>query len=281
MNAAALIAKVPALPPPSASIIRLSQMLGSQNADTHAIIEVVRQDGVMSAKLLGRCNSAAYALRSPVNSIEHAVMVLGHQEIHNLVISAGFGSLLNPALSGYAISEGDLWSHSLITAHVAAAVCRIAKNIEIDPSVAYMAGLIHDIGKHVLSHALDQDMQTAIHELIQRQKYTFVEAEAQIVGTDHAAVGKTLLHSWGLPELLIEAVANHHSPLLTPTPQLSAVVHVADIIAHQVGASPGRDSFAVRAHGDAVTALGLCLNDIDFLIASTVDDAQKVRAMIR
>lgn len=280
MNAAELIAKVPSLPAPSTSVTRLSQLLASPDADTHEIIKVVSQDGVMSAKLLGLCNSAAYALSSPVSSIDHAVIVLGLDQIHRLVMSVGFGGALSGALGGYAICAGELWRHSLITAHVAVLICNKARPAGIAPSVAYTAALVHDIGKSVFTHVLDEASQVAIRDLIERKKCSFSEAEQQVIGTDHAQVGECLLRSWGLPEVLVEAVANHHQPVIKPSPQLSAVVHVADVIAHEVGPSPGWSSFAMRVDENAVTALGIGALDVERLIMATSDEARKIEAMV-
>jgi HD-like signal output (HDOD) protein len=76
MKPEALIASVPKIPAPSPSVARLLELLARPDSDNDDMIKVVRQDGVMSAKLLGLCNSAAYGLSAPVSSIEQAVLLL-------------------------------------------------------------------------------------------------------------------------------------------------------------------------------------------------------------
>lgn len=280
MNAESLIAKVPQVPAPSPSVARLLELLARADADNDDMIKVIRQDGVMSAKLLGMCNSAAYGLSAPIHSIEQAVLMLGHSEIHRLVMSVGFSGPLSSEMRGYGIPESELWRHSLLTAFVAVVVAGKARNINLDPAIAYTAGLVHDLGKIVITHALDEATQRAMRELIDRQESSLLEAERLMLGTDHAEVGACLLRKWGLPELLVEAVANHHHPVIQPQPQLSAIVHVADIIALEAGAAPGWASFAMRAEESAVEALGFGSADIERLIISAADATKQVEEMV-
>lgn len=279
MNAETLIAKVPNLPAPAPSVARLLELLAKPDADNDDMIKVIRNDGVMSAKLIGLCNTAAYALSSPVNSVEQAVLMLGHSEIHRLVMSVGFADAVSPKMSGYAMAEGELWRHSLLTAYTAVAVTALARKTSFDPSIAFTAGLVHDIGKIVVTHALDEATQNQMRDLILRNEHSLIEAEQQVLGADHAEVGATLLRKWGLPELLVESVANHHQPVIKPKPALSAIVHVADVIALEAGPSPGWASFAMRADESAVEALGLGREDIERLIISAYDALTQVEEM--
>lgn len=280
MIASTLISKVPNLPAPAPSVAQLLELLAKPDADNDDMIRVIRKDGVMSAKLLGLCNSAAYGFTSPVSSIEQAVLMIGHSEIHRLVMSVGFSGSLSPQMTGYAMAEGELWRHSLLTAYVAVAVTAVARRVNIDPSIAYTAGLVHDIGKIVITHTLDAATQTKMRELIVSNEHSLVEAERLILGTDHAEVGACLLRKWGLPELLIEAVMNHHTPPVKPKPGLSAVVHVADVVALEAGPSPGWGSYAMRADEAATDALGLGREDIERLIISAYDAVEQVDEMI-
>lgn len=280
MKPEALIASVPKIPAPSPSVARLLELLTRPDGDNDDMIKVVRQDGVMSAKLLGLCNSASYGLSSPVSSIEQAVLMLGHTEIHKLVISVGFSGALSPAMPGYAMQDGELWKHSLLTAYTAVAVTALARRSSVDPSIAYTAGLIHDIGKIVITHALTTDAQKELRQLIDFGAKSLLEAEREVIGCDHAEVGACLLKQWGLPEVLIESVANHHTPVTKPKPLLSAIIHVADIVALEAGISPGLASFATRVDEEAVEGLGLDREHIEALILSAYDSLARVEEMI-
>jgi putative nucleotidyltransferase with HDIG domain len=280
MNASSLIARVPHLPAPAPSVARLLSLLSRPDADNEEIIQVVGRDGVLCAKLLGLCNAASYGLATPVGSIEQAVMYLGHREIHRLLMSVGFGGALSRELTGYAIGEHELWRHSLLTAYVAVDTAARLPNTEIDSSITYTAGLIHDIGKVVISYSLDASTQAAVLELIEQKKCSLIQAEREVVGTDHAEVGACLLSGWQLPEILIEAVANHHQPVFEPKPELSAIVHVADVIALEAGCSPGLGSYAMRADEEAIAALGLTPEDMERLVISAFDSLTEVEERV-
>jgi putative nucleotidyltransferase with HDIG domain len=234
----------------------------------------------LSAKLLALCNSAAYGLATRVGSIAHAVLYLGYSEIHRMVMSIGFGETMNPSLLGYALEDGQLWLHSLLTAYVTEHVLAVTHRVQANRSLAYTAGLVHDIGKIIISHALDGKTQAAMRHLVDRGESSMIEAEQTVLGTDHAEVGACLLKTWCLPDSIVEAVANHHKPVIKPHPQLSAVVHVANVIALKAGWSPGWASFATRADEAAVAALGLDSEHVQKLIISAHDSLTDLEGTI-
>lgn len=279
MKADELIVKAQDLKAPSPSVIKLLSMLSEEEADNDEIIQVITQDSIISSKLLGLCNAAVYGLVTPVTSIDQAVLYLGHSEIHRLVMAASFGGVLSPALKGYAIGEQQLWQHSLLTAHVAVIISDRTPHPVIDPAIAFTGGLIHDIGKNVISRALTPEHIATLLELIEKSEHTLLAAEYAVLGTDHAEVGARLLRKWRLPELLVEGVANHHKPSFKPHAKLSTLVHVADLIAHEAGNSPGIGSYAAHADEAAVAALGLEQTDLENLVIEAYDTLADVEGM--
>jgi putative nucleotidyltransferase with HDIG domain len=280
MKAEALITRVGNLRSPSPAVASLLSLLTQAETDNDDVIRVVKQDSVLSAKLLGLCNSAAFGLSTPIGSVDQAVLYLGHTEIHRLVMAISFGGALGTVLPGYSMEETQLWRHSLLVAFATERVLDRTSSVVIDPSVSYTAGLVHDIGKIVVNHALDTTTRTSIQDLVERHEHSLVEAEEAVLGTDHAEIGAVLLRKWRLPEVIVEAVANHHRPPIVPKPQLSTVVHLADVLAHEVGASPGWSSFAVRAEEETVEALGIGPEQIQNLVIDTCDAIDEVEHML-
>lgn len=270
MNANELIAKANYLKAPSPAIVQLLGLLSKSDCDNEEIIRIIQQDATISAKLLGMCNSAVYGLAMPVSSIDQAVLYLGHSEIHRLALNAGFNDKLNPALSGYAIREDELWQHSLLTGLVCVMLAESTGEPEVDQAIAYTGGLIHDIGKIVISRAISPPHRDAILDLIERKEETLVAAERAVLGTDHAEVGARLLETWRLPKLLVEAVAYHHRPTSSPL-KLSALVHVADLIALEAGRAPGIGSFAKKADGPTLEALKLNSDTMEEFVLKAYD----------
>src|SRR5208337_3822240 len=109
------------------------------------------------------------------------------------------------------------------------------------------AGLLHDIGKSVISKVLTPKTRADIRTKIAGQFLSRIEAEKAVLGADHCEIGACLLKRWSLPELIVEAVADHHSPVLKPSIQLSALVYLANCAVHLCGAAPGWQAQAIQA----------------------------------
>jgi putative nucleotidyltransferase with HDIG domain len=140
--------------------------------------------------------------------------------------------------------------------------------LNVEPSVAFTAGLLHDIGKLALNEVLTEEDLITMRSCIREKSQSYAEAEQQVLGFDHAEVGACLLKAWKLPAEIVEAVAHHHHPVCRPRLQLSALVHAADCVAHEMGANFGRDAFAVRVDGQVADALQLTPERMDgFMLA--------------
>ena len=276
MNAETLIGRTPNLQAPSPTVVRLLNLLNNPDADYDEVIATVNRDAVLSAKLLAICNSTSYGLAQPVASVGQGVLYLGFGEIHRLVMALSFGSQIGSGLSGYDMEAGVLWHHSLVTALLTPRVLGISKKFATDTSIAYTAGLVHDIGKLVIGQALDAAARERLHQIVQAGETSLLQAEKSVIGCDHAEVGACLLQQWRIPEIIVEAVAHHHQPNLDGSGSLSALVHVADVVAHQTGASPGWASFAFSLHESALTFLGLSLADLEALTFAVLDCQESV-----
>jgi putative nucleotidyltransferase with HDIG domain len=277
MKPETLVGKTPNLTAPSPTVTRLLQLLTGPDVDYDEVVGAVARDPVLTAKLLALCNSASFGLAKPMASIKQAVAYLGYCETLRLVMALNFGDKVNVELPGYAMEPGALWNHSLVTALLSSHVLGLSRKIDADGSVAYTAGLVHDIGKVVIGQMLDAEMRDQIQAILAASDTSLIDAEKRIIGCDHAEIGACLLRQWRLPEIIVEATAHHHAPALAGGPQLSAAIHVADAIAHQTGDSPGWGSFAITIHAEAVTALNLSQKDLNTLTFVAVESAEKVK----
>lgn len=271
MTAQELVAKVKNLPPIPNAALRLIGLLDKADTENDDIVQAIRFDNVLTAKLLRACNSPYFGFSEPVSSVDQAVLVLGHQQILHIVLTLAFGSSMTVSLPGHAAESTDLWQHSLTTA-MAAEVVADGGLIQAERSVAFTAGLLHDIGKLVLGQVIDAGQLAAVRGCMDIGGLSQSDAERQVLGADHAEVGACLLKSWNLPEDVVEAVANHHRPTLTPRPLLSAVTHVADCAAHLSAADPG----AVTLEAAVAASLGITPELMDQLVAEVRDASERV-----
>jgi len=276
MTAQELVAKVKNLPPVPHAALKLVSLLDLPAVSNTEVVQALRCDNVLTAKLLRACNSPYFGLAEPVGSVDQAVFILGHQQILHIVLTIAFGSAMVVALPGYAVEASELWRHSLVTATASEMIAKEFTDLNIEMPVAFTVGLLHDIGKLVLGQTLTADLQVKIRRLIEHEHIARAEAEKIVLGTDHSEVGALLLQSWHLPDELVEAVANHHQPILTPKPRLSVVTHLADCVAHLAGSAPGWDGYAVRINNELVTSLAITPEQIEQMVANVRESSDRV-----
>jgi len=279
MKAHEMVAKVRTLPSVTPAALKLLALLGQPSAINDEIVELVRLDTVLTAKLLRACNSPALGLHEPVSSVDRAVLLLGHNEIQRMVTTLAVHGALSVRLPGYDTLVNDLWQHSLLTAAAAESIVSHSADGS-DTSAAFTVGLLHDIGKLIVGQFLTTESRAAVHRLL-LEGFTTAEAERGVFDTDHAEVGACLLYMWRLPARTIEAVANHHRPVLDP-PRFSAVAYVANCVAHAAEGGPGSEAYRLPANAHALKCLNLEAQEIESLgtTARTASDrfAQLVAA---
>jgi putative nucleotidyltransferase with HDIG domain len=276
MTAQEIINKVKNLPPISQAALKLVNLLEQAEISNDEIVQVIKCDNVLTAKLLRACNSPYFGLDDPVSSVDQAVLMLGHQQILHIVLTLAFGSAMVVPLPGYAVEANELWRHSLITATASEIVASEAFDMNVEAPVAFTVGLLHDIGKLVMSQALTPEIQAEIRQHIEQQGCSRSEAEKIVLGCDHGEIGACLLQSWNLPEEILEAVANHHKPICEPRPKLSVITHLANCLAHLAGSAPGWDGFAMRVDPQAVAALNIDEGQLERLVIHVREAYERV-----
>jgi putative nucleotidyltransferase with HDIG domain len=261
------IAKATDLPMVSETARKLVVLL--DKADTHRdeIVQTLRCDNVLTAKVLRACNAASVGLKHPVGSVDQAVLLLGSDTIFRMVCAIGFAGAMGYGQPGFAVEANGLWGHSLSIGLGSEYLTATESYGQFPPSLAFTAGLLHDIGKLVMNQVLTPSTRTKIRDMIASENVSRVVAEKAVLGFDHAELGACLLQKWSLPPPILEAVARHHAPVVQPTVQLSAVVYLANCAAHLASKTPGWDVYAVRANKAAADALSLDAQKLEEMVA--------------
>jgi len=280
MTAYELVAKVKNLPPISQAALQLVNLLDEPAVSNEDVVQVLKYDNVLTAKLLRACNSPYFGLEDPVSSVDQAVLILGHHQILHIVLTLAFGGAMAVPLTGYAVESNELWRHSLTAATAAEHMANNGIDMNADPHVAFTVGLLHDIGKLVLGQVLTPEHQTNIRALVEDRRNSRWEAEKVVLGTDHAEVGGALLRAWNLPEEIIEGVTNHHSPVVDPDPKLSSVSHLANYIAHRLGSAPGLEAYAALVDIRVAEAFSLTPARIESITEGAKSSCDKVDQLI-
>ena len=179
------------------------------------VAKIISLDPSMSARLLKVVNSAYFGLAKPVADVARAGALLGLDRIMALVLGQGiFSAPVMPARYAASACEA-LWTHSIATA---TAAHRIAVDEELDKeqvAAAFLAGMLHDIGKLVLAMGMPEEYARVL-ELAQQQAGQRAGIETLELQAAHTDVGAYLVGLWGLPNTIAEAIAFHEDPSLSP-----------------------------------------------------------------
>jgi putative nucleotidyltransferase with HDIG domain len=194
----------------------------------NSICDLIRMDQALTAQVLQMANSALLGYMPTCSSISDAVMRIGFNRLRTLVIGVTTSGPLTRRLDGYNLQEGDLYRHSLAAAMAAQRIARFLRYP--DPEEAYVAGLLHDMGKMILDQYMQLDYGT-VTAYIHEKQVELIQVEAQMFGIDHAGVGGLMATRWNFPLLLSDAIRFHHVPSLARTKQdLASIVNIANAI---------------------------------------------------
>jgi len=257
---------LPVLPGIVLKVIKLTEDPDSTVQD---ISRLLNQDQVITAQVLKMANSAFYGFPRRIGSVTDAIVLLGFRTLRSIVMAAAVSDLLNQEIPGYAMEYGELWRHSQCAAMAARLIARKSKFAMLD--VAYTAGLLHDIGKIILNNAM-QDTYQEIVARVTSDNISFVEAEVQELGFNHAQVGARVVEKWNLPVETVEAIRYHHIPEKAEVnPRLTAIVHLADVISVSMGVGMGIDGLLYSVSEEAMQLLGLDEITIESIISELID----------
>jgi putative nucleotidyltransferase with HDIG domain len=251
---------IPSIPEAALAVVRMSN---DQNVTAHNIADRIAHDQSLAARVLRLSNSAYYGLPRQITTIQDAVILLGMKTVRHLALVASTFPWLARARKGYELGPQALWSHSIAVSIGAQLIAGKVKGISTDE--AFTAGLLHDLGKVVLSMWLEDKLS----ELVMRsevEQASFDKLEREVLGFDHGEVGAYLAERWNLPEPLHHAIRHHHRPdELEPNELLTDAVHVADILAMSLGFGIGGDGLRYGLCLGAMERLGVSGEEYDLI----------------
>jgi putative nucleotidyltransferase with HDIG domain len=251
---AEISAEVDELPAPPVSLAAVIAACDDPDVTVGQLAQRILQDQNLTASILKLANSAFYGLSRRITTVTEAIGLLGFSTIKSLAISSHTYRLLNRPLDGYAMAQGEIWRHS---AAVAMTARMLAVEVRLAPvEEAFIAGLLHDVGKVVLSSHLERAF-TSVVGRSQERHMPFVDAEREVLGFDHAELGAMVTQRWNFPPELVEAIRFHHTPAeAVLRPRLCHVVHLADAVCVMLGVGLGVDGLAYEVDGHALSSLG-------------------------
>jgi HD-like signal output (HDOD) protein len=252
------LAGIGKLPPFSPVLTKLLAMLADDDIMVGELADWVEKDTVLTGNVLRMVNSAAYGRMGTVANVRHAIAMLGLSRVRNIVLSLSVCAAMTPLELPAGWSARHFNLHAVAVANLSDL---IAQNTKVAyPDGAFVAGLLHDVGKLLLAVTCPNVYSYVIVET-KREGRTFNDVELADLGFSHAELSERVVESWKLPVPVQVAVRYHHDPAaeenVTGLPSLSHVVQVADGCANAMGISAVADGRAAEDPTPLLQALGL------------------------
>lgn len=258
------------LPPLPTTLNKVNELAQDPNSSISDLVEAISLDQAMVARILKICNSPFYGLNREITSISHAAAYLGFGTIQGIATGYGVSGMFEKGAQGYQLDQGELWRHSVACA-ITSRLIADEKSPELRDT-AFTAGLLHDIGKLILSKYVSQDAAT-IRDLVKQEEISFNDAERRILGLDHTEIGTKVAVKWKLARSLQDAIRYHHEPQLCETDdKIPHMVHIADCILMMIGLGVGVDGLNYTFHQASLDICGLTQEGLDDLIARSLSE---------
>ena len=203
------LASLNRLPPFSPVLNRLLATLAHEDVSFAKVADMLEKDVVLAGNVLGLVNSALYGRRERVNSVRHAVSLLGVNKLRNAALGMSITRLWGKVRTPPGWSMASFNQHS-----IAAAILSDLLSQEVAvvyPEGAFVAGLLHDFGLLLLAVGLP-DAYGQIERVCERDNLTVIEAEMRVLGLTHAELSAEVLQVWKLPEPIQVAVQYYLDP---------------------------------------------------------------------
>jgi putative nucleotidyltransferase with HDIG domain len=244
---------------------RLSVIIEKPRITLVEISAFISNDPALTTKVLKMVNSAIYGFPGRIASVSHATMLLGLNVIKGLLLGVSVFELMQKTMNG-------LYEHSLACA-IASRVIAQKKGLK-EPEEISVAGLLHDIGKVILTLEFQKEYEAAMNEA-QTKGISIFDAEKIQFNATHANVGSWLAEKWRFPRSLIEVIEYHHRPALSKNaPMETAIVHLADILVRARGFGFAGENFVPEINPASFELLNLSETDIKDVLKEMEDNME-------
>ncbi len=254
-------------------VTRILKTIFDEGSSIKDISKIVRLDSALTSKVLRVVNSAAFSLPKQISTLDHALAILGLETLKKILLSLSiFDTIFQEDKANCLFNKSYFWRHSLAVANVAQ---NIAHGLHYEhPDEAYVAGLLHDVGKIIMEQILGEDYTNYLKKLTINPTIMSTQSEDEYLSVNHALIGKLALEKWDLPESLQKAVELHHGTKEKDSEminELTAIVSVADFICW----TQALGSFKIFFHPTLAPEIEKIINLKDLKIGPIMEEMNK------
>ncbi len=234
-----VIEKIDDLPTLPRTVLQITALVNDPKSSAKDLARVITDDQVLTVRLLKLVNSSFYGFPQRISTVTGAIVLLGFDAIRNLLLTTSVFDLFANRNRHKKQDQERFWDHSLGCAVGAKVIGNYLRHDKIEE--LFVSGLLHDIGKIVEMMFLP-DKFSKIVAAVNRDNILMTTAENNVLGYNHAEVGKLLAEKWNLPVKLVQVIAHHHYPDSAGSFAMeAAIVHLADIFCRALNMGYGGD----------------------------------------
>ncbi len=217
------IEKTENLPTFSQAGRRALAMLSEPNVNQDDLAVVIKSDQALTTKILSSVNSPVFGLSREIKYLGEALRFLGLSETRKMVFVATTHFLFGGT------QDYQTWYHAILSGYIAEQLAERG-NVKLNPNDAYLAGLLHDVGKTFIEKVVPFVYRQILPTLTEEMGR--LNAELSLFGLDHTEIGAKMLSHWNFNQQFIDAIAYHHSPVFAFADPLGHLIWITNQIAH-------------------------------------------------
>ncbi|MDQ7816637.1 MAG: HDOD domain-containing protein [Melioribacteraceae bacterium] len=208
---------------------QLSEAIDDEYASNQRISQLISSDQATSLKILKVANSPLFGIQGKIESINQALLFLGHTEVKNILSTLSIVKQFNTRGDSHGLRPVDLWAHSIGVGIISRNLALISGHKKVDNY--FLAGILHDIGKLIFLEFVSKEYMFAV-EFAENENIPIKDAEKEILKIDHTQAGQLLAEKWKMPQYIQDVIQYHHSAQ-TPkgSSHLLSTVHISNIMA--------------------------------------------------
>lgn len=273
------------LPPFSPILNRLLASLAKEDVSFIKLGDLIEKDPVLAGNLLHLVNSALYARRGSINSVRHALSLLGINKLRNVVLGMSISRMWNQ------VKTPQTWSMARFNMHSAATGILsdlLTQRLTVQYAEgAFVAGLLHDVGRLLIALGLPEEYGHILHmhESPESGGKPLLECEMAVLGFTHPEISAEALSFWKLPEQIQNAVRYHHNPKGDPSARpaeiaLSRILDAANQYVNSTGVSILK-TCPETADPALIESLGLSSDQLQTLLVDFKTEFDAMSAFFR
>ncbi|NQT34486.1 HDOD domain-containing protein [bacterium] len=266
------------LVPLPSTVKTIMDIANDPRSSARDLAKEVKKDQSLTGKILKIVNSAYYGFHREIGNVDHAIVVLGFDEVMNITQAACLLQFFTGDKEGL-FNRRKFWVHALGTAYIARALSRYTP--EVIQKDAFVIGLLHDFGKVVLDQHFSKIFSGILTEA-EKRKLPLHRVCYEITGTDHAEIGANVADNWNMPVQLVRSIRYHHSPELADSYDKGVhLAHLSNVFCHLYKIGMSGNVVPDKPNVVSLRALGIEGEDLDEIWKSLQIDQEHIMSILK